>query len=475
MMDLVVVRANGTEGEVIRTMDLSRHVPTMLVVGALPVMNAGEQRAPSATESSPWEHQLAAQGYVLAITDGSDRIYIRADHLETLEQVNAGGESGGGARRDLRQLMTEQAERLQRAHDAHLDRIRLEHQRAIEQYHAELVAKERTIVEQVRALKAYRAAYYPLNLLLPALRRSVSGLNRTSQILRPRLGNLRQYLPRDAVGHASRCEVAAPVPAPRISVVTPSYGQARFIERTIESVVAQAYPNLEYLVQDGGSTDGTVDILRQREGRLSSWQSAPDRGQAHAINLAFARTRGEIMGWLNSDDLLLPGALARVADHFTRHPEIDVVYGNRLLIDEDDREIGRWILPGHDDKVLKWADYIPQETLFWRRSLWDQIGGRVDESFQFAMDWDLLIRFQQAGARFAHLPHFMGAFRVHAEQKTSAAIEGVGFAEMSRIRARVWGRVPHQSEIRRAIRPFLLRHVLVDLGHRVRSRLGIHQ
>jgi len=178
------------------------------------------------------------------------------------------------------------------------------------------------------------------------------------------------------------------------------------------------------------------------------------------------------MAWLNSDDLLLPGALACVANYFARHPEVDVVYGNRLLIDEDDMEIGRWILPGHDNEVLSWVDYVPQESLFWRRSIWEKVGGNVDESFRFAMDWDLLLRFRDAGAQFAHIPCFLGAFRVHAQQKSSAAMSDVGVPEMNRIRERILGRVPSMKEIQKAVKPFLARHVAVDMAYRIKVRIG---
>jgi GT2 family glycosyltransferase len=178
------------------------------------------------------------------------------------------------------------------------------------------------------------------------------------------------------------------------------------------------------------------------------------------------------MGWLNSDDLLLPGALATVAQYFSEHPNIDVVYGDRLLIDERGMEIGRWLLPGHSDRALLRADYVPQETLFWRRGLWERIGGHLDESFHFAMDWDLLIRFRDVGARFAHIPRFLGAFRVHSDQKTSAQIAELGLAEMNRIRQRTLGHVPSTREIRSALRIFYIRHLAVDLAFRVRQRLG---
>ena len=219
-----------------------------------------------------------------------------------------------------------------------------------------------------------------------------------------RLGNLNQYSPsplRDIPVYKSS---TAQANLPTISIVTPSFRQGHFIERTLLSVLNQNYPKLEYYVQDGGSTDNTIAILKSYEDKLSGWVSKKDSGQSQAINHGFANTKGEIMAWLNSDDLLLPGALAVVADYFNLHPDVDVVYGNRLLIDENDMEIGRWIMPGHDSDILSWVDYVPQETLFWRRSIWDKAGGQIDESFRFAMDWDLLVRLRDAGAKFAHIP-----------------------------------------------------------------------
>jgi hypothetical protein len=144
------------------------------------------------------------------------------------------------------------------------------------------------------------------------------------------------------------------------------------------------------------------------------------------------------MAYLNSDDLLAPGALRCVADYFATHPDVDVVYGHRIIIDDDDREIGRWVMPRHHPETLAWIDYVPQETMFWRKRAWDLAGG-IDPSFQFALDWDLLARFQQAGCRMVRLPYFLAAFRVHAAQKTSQDIHTTGAGEMARIRARFHG------------------------------------
>jgi glycosyltransferase involved in cell wall biosynthesis len=260
-----------------------------------------------------------------------------------------------------------------------------------------------------------------------------------------------------------------PEPAPRISVVTPSFNQAAFLERTIRSVLDQAYPALEYIVQDGGSTDGAAAVLERYRDRLAHAESRPDSGQAHAINRGFRRATGEILAYLNSDDLLLPGALAYVARYFHARPDVDVIYGHRVILDEDDREVGRWVLPPHDDAVLTWVDFVPQETLFWRRRIWEKVGAALDEEFQFALDWDLLLRFRDAGARIVRVPRFLGAFRVHPTQKTSARMLDVGAKEIGMLRRRTHGREVTEAEAWAAVRPYLRRHV----WRRLLNRAGL--
>ncbi len=283
---------------------------------------------------------------------------------------------------------------------------------------------------------------------------------------RPRLGRLRQHAPGPV-----RWPLPVPIDEsptwPSISIVTPCRDAGRWLERTLASVLDQGYPRLEYRVQDGASGDGTAAILARHGDRLSGIESRPDRGQAEAINRAFERTSGEVMAWLNADDLLLPGALASVGRFFARHPEVDAVYGHRILIDEDDLEIGRWVLPAHDDEALRLADFVPQETLFWRRRLWERTGARVREDFRFALDWELLLRFQAAGARFVRLPRFLGAFRVHDEQKTSAAMAEHGRPEMDRLRERLHGRPLDDDEIFAGLVWYYARHLVLDraLGH----------
>lgn len=286
---------------------------------------------------------------------------------------------------------------------------------------------------------------------------------------RPRIGVLRQHGPRTLSVPTSYLVGKAPEPAPVISIVTPAYGQGRFIERTMYSVLSQEYPALEYVVQDGRSPDGTPEILSRWEPHLFAWASEEDGGQADAINRGFGRTSGEIMGWLNSDDLLLPGSLTYVARYFAEHPGVDVVYGNRLLIDEEDRQVGCWILPRHDDEMLTAADYVPQETLFWRRNVWEAAGGYVDTSFSYALDWELLLRFREVGAVFARLPRFLGAFRVHHGQKTTR-LDLVGLDEVTLLRRQTHGRHLPYDEVRKRLGPYYRRHIMAHTLGRIADR-----
>ena len=287
----------------------------------------------------------------------------------------------------------------------------------------------------------------------------------------------------------------------KLAIVTPSYNQAQYLGETMRSVLAQTGVTCEYVVQDGGSTDGsqaliermaavdggrktedsgqwTVDRKQRTEDSISNlqppisglrppaharcafaWESTPDAGQADAIGRAFAKTSGgpeDLMAWINSDDFYLPGALAFVADYFARHPEIDVLYGHRILVDESSQEISRWFLPKHDAEVLRLYDFVPQETVFWRRRIWDRVGG-IDSHFKFALDWDLLLRFQAAGAKIVRVPYFLACFRVHAAQKTSAQMHSTGQTEITRLRERTFGRAFPPAELER--NPHLLRYL----------------
>jgi len=298
-----------------------------------------------------------------------------------------------------------------------------------------------------------------------------SWFNQSRTIMtRPWIGRHRHYRPRaiKIPNYYYNRQVKSTATTPTISIVTPSLNYGDYIERTIRSVLGQNYGQLEYVVQDGGSSDGTVKILQHYEKSIYYWGSRKDNGQANAVNLGFKHTTGEILAYLNSDDLLLPGALDAVAGFFWGHPDVDVVYGHRVLIDEHDQEVGRWILPPHEDMAILWADYVPQETLFWRRGIWDRVGSCLDESFTFAMDWELLLRFREAGAKFARIPRFIGAFRIHRQQKTLSGMAGVGLEEMNRLLMSYHGRTEISREEKRNLRYYLLRHMACHLMYRLR-------
>jgi GT2 family glycosyltransferase len=288
-----------------------------------------------------------------------------------------------------------------------------------------------------------------------------------------RLGLQYMYAPRPIqlpapAAYAALESVAGPAnAAPKISVVTPVRNQAAFIAQTMDSVLSQSYAPAEYIVIDGASADGTTQIVETYRHRLTFFSSAPDSGQSEAINRGFAHATGEILGWLNGDDLLLPGALAAIATVFASNPQIDALYGDRLIIDARGDEIGRWVLPAHSDRLLSWLDFVPQESLYWRRSAWDRIGARIDTTFRFAMDWDLLLRLRDSGARIVHVPRLLGAFRAHPAQKTAAQMEEVGREEIRRIQARYLGFVPSPARLRMAMAPYVIRHMLCDLRARV--------
>jgi glycosyltransferase involved in cell wall biosynthesis len=237
---------------------------------------------------------------------------------------------------------------------------------------------------------------------------------------------------------------------PLISIVTPSFNQGRFLEWTLRSVLEQNYPKLEYVVMDGGSTDETGEILACYADRLSYVESAPDKGQADAIARGFEHTTGEIMAYLNSDDVLAPGALNFVARFFAAHPKVDAIYSHRVFIDERNIVTRYWILPTHHDWMIARWDFIPQETCFWRRSIYQKTGG-IDASYRFALDYDLFVRFMQEG-RMERVNRFLGAFREHPSSKTGALEEGRSHPEVARVRQERgikmadWQRLPQLAQ-----------------------------
>jgi glycosyltransferase involved in cell wall biosynthesis len=208
--------------------------------------------------------------------------------------------------------------------------------------------------------------------------------------------------------------------SPLVTIVTPSYNQAPFLEATIRSVLEQDYPAIEYLVVDGGSTDGSAEIIQRYAYRLAWWVSEKDRGQTDAINKGFARANGQILAWLNSDDTYLPGAVRQAVEFLQSHPEAGMVYGDCFFINAEGRRIGRFPAAQTDYRRLRQGYvHIPQQASFWRADLWRQVGP-LDDSFFFAMDYDLWVRLAKI-SRLVYNPRAWANFRLHSAGKTVTA------------------------------------------------------
>jgi glycosyltransferase involved in cell wall biosynthesis len=244
---------------------------------------------------------------------------------------------------------------------------------------------------------------------------------------------------------------AGAAPLPRISIVTPSFNQGPFLRETLESVLSQGYPDLEYVVVDGGSTDDSAAIIRQHEKHLAWWVSEKDAGQYDAINKGFARTTGDVMAWLNSDDKYTPWALAVVGEIFAQLPEMQWLT-TLLPLHWDSRGVPTKCKPVHGytkdgffrgqhlQRPGEWDKaFIQQESTFWRRSLWEKVGGRIDSSLQLAGDFELWAKFYQHADLYG-VPLPLGGFRMHGDQKTAHRME-VYIREAEAVLARHGGRV----------------------------------
>jgi glycosyltransferase involved in cell wall biosynthesis len=208
---------------------------------------------------------------------------------------------------------------------------------------------------------------------------------------------------------------------PLVSIITPSYNQAPFLEQTIRSVLAQDYPRIEYIVVDGASTDGSVEIIKRHESRIARWVSEPDRGQSDAINKGFRMATGDVVAWINSDDLYFPDAVSTAVERFTQDPGLGLFYGNCVFIDRDGAFVRYFteVEPYDEFRLRNCSDFIMQPTTFFRRDLLEKIG-LLDESLHFTMDWDLWCRFAESGCGIHCEPKLIAATRVYPETKTTA-------------------------------------------------------
>jgi len=209
---------------------------------------------------------------------------------------------------------------------------------------------------------------------------------------------------------------------PLVSIITPSYNQGAYIRETIESVLSQDYPRIEHIIFDGGSTDDSIDIIKEYEGKLS-WTSEKDRGQSDAINKGFRKATGDIMAWLNSDDTYLEGAIEKAVYFLEQNPDVMMVYGKGYTIDEYSKITGECHTEPFSIKRLESYNFIYQPSVFIRKKVLDKIG-LLDESLHYSMDLDLWIRVAKE-FKIKYLPEFLSTYRLHGESKTIS--QGVAF------------------------------------------------
>ncbi|RLC98288.1 MAG: glycosyltransferase [Chloroflexi bacterium] len=240
-----------------------------------------------------------------------------------------------------------------------------------------------------------------------------------------------------------------------VSIITPSYNQADFLEATILSVIEQDHPEMEYIIVDGGSTDGSLEIIKKYSDKLAWWVSEKDMGQTDAINKGFAQAKGDVLAWLNSDDTYQPGAISAAVRVMQEHPEVGLVYGDTNFIDGSGKVIGHFPAACTDLKRLRRGFvHIPQQAAFFRSEIWRKVGP-LDPSFFFAMDYDLWVRIAKH-APLLYTPQLWANFRLHSQGKTVVADERC-WPEMLRVHYRDGGRrldiLPAKYLLRKMIAP----------------------
>jgi len=208
---------------------------------------------------------------------------------------------------------------------------------------------------------------------------------------------------------------------PKISIITPSYNQGQFLEETILSVIGQMYPNLEYLIIDGGSTDDTVNVIKKYERYLSYWVSEPDGGQSHAINKGFSKATGDILAWLNSDDLYMPGVLFEMASHYVQTGDA-IYFGEAIHFNQRGTHLdayGSKVIEMSKTNKLSTIDYVIQPSSFWTSNIWKQLGV-LREDMHFGFDWEWFLRAEKVGVRMITVPSCISMYRIHATHKTGS-------------------------------------------------------
>ena len=240
---------------------------------------------------------------------------------------------------------------------------------------------------------------------------------------------------------------------PLVSIVTPSYNQAAFLEERFARCWPRITRGIEYLIIDGGSTDGSLEIIRRHQDQLAGWVSEPDRGQTEAINKGFALAKGDILAWLNSDDTYLPHAISEAVAYLRTHAEAGMVYGDANLMDEQGEKIGRFPARQTDyARLRRGYVHIPQQAAFFRADLWRKVGP-LDPDFYFAMDYDLWVRLAKISQLHYH-PRLWANFRLHGAGKSVISDERC-WPEMLRVHRREGGGWLHPIVLKAKLRPWL--------------------